>query len=457
MIRRIAMVSACAASMMAAGTATADTDVQALKDRIAQLEARLDSMATAEDNWLTERRAEDIRSLVDEVIADAQNRPTLVEGGMQAGHDGRNFVLKGGNAEMRIFGQIQVRRVYSFRSNEFGDDPDTAKTQSGSEIRRMRLGFQGSLDLGHQFDYRFVLDSDRETNNISLLEAVVSTKLFDFLTLYTGRTKGPFAKEELVISSRQMAVDRSFATQQFTTKFHEGLGFKIDIPDMEMLRLDVMFSDGARSGNIGGNNDFSNTQSDFAVTARAEVKVLGEKWNNSDFTSKAGDEASLALGAAVHYQSSKTGTTANNDNAFLWTVDALFKADGFSAFGAFYGAHLSLDGRDDVNAYAFVAQGAYSFDFEGYAIEPFVRFDWTYGEAPGYDNGPDANQLWTSFGQGHQQFLTFGGNYYIKGHSAKITVDAVYGFNATDGDRGIGLRAANTGAWTIRSQFQLLF
>ena len=50
-----------------------------LKDTVAELKAASD------DDWLTERRAQEIRGLVEDVLADADTRASLLQDGMTAG------------------------------------------------------------------------------------------------------------------------------------------------------------------------------------------------------------------------------------------------------------------------------------------------------------------------------------------------------------------------------------
>ncbi|MCC5828456.1 MAG: hypothetical protein JJU36_03325, partial [Phycisphaeraceae bacterium] len=235
-----------------AAASTADDEIESLRQRIEQLEKRLEQLTAENDHWLSARRAEDIRALVDEVLADAATRPALSDGGFSAGHDGRNFFLRGGDSVLRLTGQIQARSVTSFReSGPTTTDPRSAAITHGNEIRRMKLGFRGTIDLGQKFDFNVVLAHDRATGIAFLEEANVATSIFDSLTIYAGRIKAPFAKEELISSSRQMAVDRSAALNTFTVGWVEGIGARITIPDVDAVRFNVMVHDGHASGAAG--------------------------------------------------------------------------------------------------------------------------------------------------------------------------------------------------------------
>ena len=54
--------------------------------RIAELEAKM-AQFTNGDTWLTEQRADEIRGLVQDVLADADTRASLLQSGTSAGYD----------------------------------------------------------------------------------------------------------------------------------------------------------------------------------------------------------------------------------------------------------------------------------------------------------------------------------------------------------------------------------
>ena len=74
------------------GTVSADADVQSelssLKTRIAELEG------AQKQSWLNERRAEEVKNLIREVLSDAETRASLLENGMYAGHDGSSAAVR---------------------------------------------------------------------------------------------------------------------------------------------------------------------------------------------------------------------------------------------------------------------------------------------------------------------------------------------------------------------------
>ena len=81
------------------------------------------------DGWLTEQRADQIRSLVHDVLADADTRASLLQGGMTAGYqDGFYVGSADGNFMLRIGGQMQIRYTYSYND----DDPQVASQDERS-------------------------------------------------------------------------------------------------------------------------------------------------------------------------------------------------------------------------------------------------------------------------------------------------------------------------------------
>ncbi|MHC4103126.1 MAG: hypothetical protein ACYSW1_19845, partial [Planctomycetota bacterium] len=126
--RYSARLSPVVVAAMIACTATADDgkdaeiealrfEVSELSGTVAELRATITDMnAEQEEDWLTEQRANEIRDLVQDVLADADTRASLLQDGMTAGWD-KGFFLGSadGNWLLKIGGQIQVRYAASFQ------------------------------------------------------------------------------------------------------------------------------------------------------------------------------------------------------------------------------------------------------------------------------------------------------------------------------------------------------
>jgi hypothetical protein len=256
----------------------------------------------------------------------------------------------------------------------------------------------------------------------------------------------------------------------------------------ETWKANLMINDGQNAGEISqsnapyfpssvpnaGGRDFSNDQSDVAVTARFDYKIAGDFKQAEDFSAWSGEEFAAFLGAAVHYERGERGAgvevdidpgpgvtlvdIADNDDFLMWTVDASFEVGGFNMYGAVIGRHdFDEDDTDDAfvtndrDAFGAVLQAGYFVIPD--KLEPFARLEW-------YDldeiNDPDENIL-----------VTVGANYYFIKHNAKFTMDVVWVpddalfANST----GLGLIADNNpgrgdeedNQVAVRAQFQLQF
>ena len=88
--KQVGLVVGAAALTLTSGS-FADTNAEANTDLKAKLDsalARIDQLeAKQNDNWLTEHRADEIRGLVQDVLADADTRASLLAQGVTAGYD----------------------------------------------------------------------------------------------------------------------------------------------------------------------------------------------------------------------------------------------------------------------------------------------------------------------------------------------------------------------------------
>lgn len=422
-----------------------------MASELAQLKAKVAAMeAKQEANWLDERRSEEIKGLVKEVLADAETRASLLAEGAMAGIDekGKIFLQSADGAwRMNIGGQIQMRYLWNENEGAGGADDESV---DGFQMRRIKLGFDGHISDPKLF-YGVVLAGDRDGGNIGLEDAFLGYKFDNGLQIKGGVFKLPFARQELISSKRQMAVDRGIVTEYFTLDRAEQvqLSYKND-----MLAVMGSIHDGADNGFT----DFTSDQAhSFGVTGRVEAKVFGEWGQAKDELAWGGEEPALFIGAAGQWENNKdnAGAVANADDWYALTLDALFEADPFSVTAAYFLAEANNPaGVADLEAHGFYAQGAVNID-DTWA--PFIRYEWLEQDPEGA-------------GQDPLQAVTTGVNYYMKKHNAKVTADVVYIFEGTglgevgdlnDGElsSGLGLtsKTNDEDQIALRLQFQLLF
>jgi hypothetical protein len=414
---------------------------------------------------LAQTSSDEVRAIVAETVADAQNRSSLLAAGASAGHDGRFFIAKeDGSFRLNVGGQIQFRYVLDWR-----DDQNNADDfETGFQTRRTKLDFSGNI-INKDWEYRVLAAFDRADGSAILEEAWVNYTFGDGWSAKWGQFKLPLLREELVSSSRQLAVERSLTNEAFTQDRSQGIQLQYRTDDWRVVGA---FSDGLDSENTdftdsslrtpaGANSFFVRGEADWALTGRIEYKFQGDwKWFE-DFTAPQGQDFAALLGGAVHYQEGpNTGAPTDVDRQTLeYTLDLSLEGDGWNVYGAFIGRNDDTRGpvgvdQDSVDDFGAVVQAGWRFQPD---TELFARWDAIFGDSsrPQFTNDDNFN------------FFTVGINEYYAGHAAKATVDVVLSFDDTSSLITTGLLPnTTTGVLgqngsdtevTVRFQFQLLF
>lgn len=460
-----------------APAADLSSEVAALKTRIAELEGKQGKA------WMNEQRAEEVKALVRDVLADADTRASLAASGMTAGHNGKHFFLasEDGMFTMNISGILQVRYTANLRKSpddSVSDDPDTDEdetaantqdeTENGFGIRRAKLQFDGTIG-SPKFMYKLRLSADRNEGTVAADIATIGYQLADNLTVSGGRYKNAFTREEVVSDSKGMAAERSVSNAIFSSGYVEGI--IAEWKPTDMVRVIAGVNDGFRSGNVeGGSNslftngagaaDFNGDGTDIAATGRVEVLLMGDWKQGEDFTHWSNDPTYLMVGAAAHWENGESvdgSAPGAKANLLAWTADASFKTAGWSIFGSASGLNTSRNADvagstgDQFAAYAFLGQVSYNINDK---IEPFARYEYIT-----VDND--------AVGGAYLNVITAGANYYFIKHNAKFTLDVVWALDPVTSANTAGQSLSGLGLLTddsdkenqiaIRAQFQLLF
>ena len=444
-----------AAAAAATGLATAGDPAQVTEsDRVAELSAQVDALhaqveamsARDGEEWLTEQRAEEIRGLVQDVLADADTRASLLQSGMTAGYDKKFFIGSAdGNFRLEIGGQMQFRYVYNYQKS--GSPPGSNSLDQnrwGFENRRAKLKF-----TGHVFDpswqYSVTGGFDRDGGTFESEDVFIAKDFDNGWELQAGQFKAPFMREELVSSSSQLAIDRSLVNERFNQDRSEGVQVSYSA---DRWRLSTMINDGLNSDG----SPALEYDTEWASATRAEVLLTGEWSQFKDFTSWRGSEFGAMAGAAIAYQKQEYGTPipANELEDLRFTVDLSLEGDGWNAFAAFVYQSLDNDASGpasiDTDAYGIVVQGGVFLTDDW---EAFARYE--YGD-------PDVSSF------SDLSVITVGVNRYFHKHGLKWTTDLGYGLDAAQGafgdQEGVGWRDdmdGEDGQVVFRSQLQLLF
>jgi hypothetical protein len=407
-----------------------------LEQRLARLEAAYAQYAAThrgDSAALSEARTAELRTLITDILADADTRAGLLSESATAGWDGHPFIASAdGNFRLELRGRLQLRYVMNIQDEDAGDDT----TRSGLETRRVRF-----LASGHVVDpsitYKLQATFDRNGGTLELEDAIIEKELDRGVYLRFGQFRPPLTRAADVSTFRTTAVERSLAHGAIQVSRSQGM--EIGYED-KAINLRAAFHD----GDGFANSPALTADTEFGLAARAELLLSGRWKQFRDFTGFPGGDVGLLLGAGVLYERGEFGASLpDRADDLRWTADVSAEFDGAHVFVAVGGRNVDPDTGDDSDVLiAMIEAGVFITD----SIEPFARFEW------GDDDSPDDLLV-----------LTLGVTKFWDKHKLKWTTDVGFGFNAvsdTFASSGAGWRADPPGVdgqIVIRSQIQLMF
>lgn len=409
----VAVAAPCFAS------ASDDRALAELRTRISELESEVRTLRTNDRDWLTEERAREVRSLVQDVLADADTRAS--------------FLAQDTDFKIKVSGQIQARYIYNFQDEDSADS-----NRAGFEMRRTKLTFEGNI-VDPTWAYHVTGGFARGGGAFTLEDAYIEKTFDNGLKFRFGQFKLPFMIEETISSKRQQAVDRSLVNEEYNQDRSQGIQLSMS---GDQFRWWVAFSDGFTTSNSAA----LDYDTEWAFTARGEFLAAG-KWSQfADFSSWKGEDFGMLIGAAVHTERGEYGTGVGPElETFTWTIDASLEFGGANIFAAVVGRHLEDDGGLDADQYGIVLQGGVFLTDD---FEIFARYEWSDFDASGVED---------------LSVITVGFNKYWSKHNLKWTTDIGYGINEVHpvfSATGVGWRADpgdEDGQVVIRTQLQLNF
>jgi hypothetical protein len=421
------------------GDVTTDSNGEDLRAEIAALRAEVAQLRSGDD-WLSEARADEMRMLVADVVADADTRASLQGSGSTAGWDNGFFLASAdGNYRLNVGGVMQFRMVYSVMD----DDPGIDNYKRAFENTRTKLDFSGHV-IDPSWNYRVTMDfgdAEGSSGSATLQNAYFVKSWDNGWAIKGGQFKLPVLREESIESFHQLAVDRSLVNEAFNQDYSQGVALMYQ---GEAFGWGLAISDGAASRNTQAVAT-NPTDTEFSFSTRIDWLASGAWEQFADFTSMPGSEMGMLFGGAVHYQNGEYGDIRSPElEIWQWTLDAQMEFDGANIFVAFVGTHTEGDGISDTDQYGLVVQGGM---FLSDITELFLRYEWG-------DDDSSADDL---------SIITFGFNNYYAKHNLKSSVDFGFGINEVTSvwaSPDVGWRAnapGNDGQFVLRAQMQLLF
>ena len=479
-----------------AGT-SADVSYEDLQQRLDAAEAKITELSASQNaDWMTEQRAEQVRGLVQDVLADADTRASLQGSGMTAGYDD-GFVINSndGNFSLKINGLMQNRWVYNHRNYAFGqqapnllNNPQNlalgnaagSKNDYGFETTRAALNFSGTVGKGFYYNMRMqyspyenTLSTGAGQGDLGIDWAYVGMDLgSDGWSLQLGQQKFDVMRAWMVNAEDQQFIERGNQVYYWgTSDYTNGLKLKYA---GDSFRGNVMYSNGTGTGNNGqqfgnGNPGYVNNAADWAFSGRVEWKASGT-WSQFDGQgSPQGSETGMLFGfgaSAMKPDLDRTNTMVNAGapgagvnqtpgTQWLITADATMDFGGLNV-----GASFTYGDDEPLGVVGAFPNNISSPDNQiGWAIEAgyFLNADWellaryqyldtgmgdTIRDAGAFNaTGPvipiavnGVNVTRNSVGSDNFKTLTIGANYYMSAN-AKLSMDWGYqwGGNANVG------------------------
>ncbi len=437
--------------------------MQAQQARIAQQDAQIAQMKG--ENWLNARRAEEVKALIADVLADADTRASLLQSGMSAGYqDGFFLASADGNFRMNVVGQMQIRYTLNTSDQAPVTVPgtDRAESNEGFTLPRIKLGFYGHLfdptityGLSGRFDTNGLQQGQFGTNDpfgedgdFELEDAWVGYEFAEGWKVRGGQFQGQFTREEAVHSGKLLAVERSMVNQLYTLDYVQGVEvtYAGEIAGQQ-IRAAGTFHDGSYSANL---NDFwvrplvgapvalvpGGDLYDFGIGGRGEWLVMGAWEDLDDQQAWSSGNRSLMIGAAFNIDEAAGGNGNTIPDVVKWTVDATLELPDLMGLSVFF-AYVGMDTAEKDTTFqmavrdpqGIVAQvGAFVVPDK---IDAFIRYeyiDWDVNPAIAAATAADEYST-----------LTFGGNYYMKGNNAKASLDVIYAMRSTNLFNGAGM------------------
>jgi hypothetical protein len=406
----------------------------------------------------------EIRSSVDAYLGAPRAGASLVGGPGSAGYDG-GFWIRGGMFLMKVNLTIQAR-FEAFRWDDEEDEPHPGGDLSGFSIPRVTLKFSGDatcnvhyyaeLEFGHATPASFGLEGNGSfgTSFEGCREAWIEYEWCPALAVRMGLVKVANTRQLMTPPEMQQFVDVSIAsvvsgavTTGYTDRPRDyGLAFHgvLGCDGAWSYLVTVTNGDGPRTRNVLDVESNDN----LAYSARVNWDVKGHMGYEEGALRQHECEWLLSVGAWVwaYTDIDQDKAHVSNGDELMWGGDAAAGYGGWSATVAYSSLSLTdSDNSADADGWTWLAQLGYLFP--GTAWEVAARYSAYEFDSDG--GGP-------TFGVHEWGFAV---NYYVDGHSDKLTLDVALlepdGVGSIVSDIYAAYRASEGDGILLRFQWQL--
>src|SRR5258706_10219046 len=299
----------------------------------------------AEVRELREQRAiapvysvRDVDAVIAAVQADASSRSHVLPSSGSAGHDDKGFFIKSDDGNFTLYPEVlaQFRGVVNYR--EDGKHSSSSSTESGFEMRRAKIGFNGTA-FSPDLSFRFLWQDTVTGGALALQYGYVQYTFAHHvagngdLAIRAGQFKNIVFKEEFTPDRAQLMVERSLANSLLGGA---ALGSETQGVDLlfigaeNPLHAELLIDDGIRSSNtdfrdnqpvttvVNGVSTTTNVATNFGVAGRGDNNGFWKRKDADDFTGIGGREELLGIGGGGEFSrgannSPRTDTLRSDD------------------------------------------------------------------------------------------------------------------------------------------------
>ena len=429
------------ASMANSNPTTASVDE--LRQMVVELQSEVAQLKNQDNQWLNEQRSDQVRSLIHDVIADADTRSSLQGTGANAGYNKGAFIQSSdGNWKLKINGQLQSRWLYN--------DPNGLDSQHGFEQRRTKIKFSGHIG-DPSWVYKIALTWSR-VGGSNTEDAWAGKKFDDGSWFKFGQFKQNFLRENIISSSKKLTVESSMLNNAFKYGWSQGIEYGWKNEDIKII---VQYTDGPGQSNTAALSAPTN-----AWVARTEFRFGEAGWKDFDYlTSKSGAKSGWLIGVAYENYDNDGGTfeygNANANESNGWTVDVSYRSDGWNVFGYMVETTgKNTANADEVDSSGWLLQGGFLANDN---VELFAQYQ--EGEVSGSNMDMDAIRIgfnyWPTAGSNNIKWSTdvaWAGKTITNGGAGTPSADWISSGNGWRADTG-----SEKDQMLLRTQLQILF
>jgi len=419
-----------------------DPRLGAMQRELDELQQQVRAVRDQQANgWLDGRRAEEVRSLIREVLSDADTRASMLSQDV-AGYYDSGFVLRGGDTFL-----LKVNSYIHFRylnNNTPGADDDE---EGGFQSRDVALLFSGYIG-SPRITYLLMPSSKRSDGTGQFEYAYFGYAIDDTWSLLAGQFKAPLQREWLVSGKLQAMLERSYVNSLFSSLYVQGV-------QATRLDGDTRLLLAVHDGTWSWGTDFADDRTDYALGVRGEWKAAGDWKQFSDTLGWSGDHGVL-IGVGYEFDRGETGGGTDTADLHKFTADIGVEGDGWNLFASCSTRRIDANGSPGIlqaDQWGALIQGGVFIIPD--KVDVYARYEWV--DADGVAFKPSTG-VTTATDNDVAQLVTVGTNYFLRGHDTKLTLDVVYAFDGLPvSDTANALRAGDGPSTTVRGQVTLGF